>query len=223
MTLYEVRGVSHRYDLGRHGVQALCGVDLNVRKGEFMAISGPSGSGKTTLLSILGLLEPPREGTVRLDGAEVSGMSERERTRLRRERIGFIFQTFNLIPVLSAYENVEYFLLKRKVPGTEIRRRVLQTLEAVGVGAQADQRPNDMSGGQRQRVAIARALVRDADVILADEPTAALDQATGSAVMDLMKRLNRERGVTFVFSTHDPRILAAADRVVQLTDGRVIR
>ena len=223
MTLYEVRGVSHRYNLDRHGVQALCGVDLNVRKGEFMAISGPSGSGKTTLLNILGLLERPCEGTVRLDGAEVSGMSERERTRLRRERIGFIFQTFNLIPVLTAYENVEYFLLRRTVPGVEVQRRVLQALEAVGISAQADQRPNGMSGGQRQRVAIARALVRDADVILADEPTAALDQATGSAVMDLMRRLNHERGVTFVFSTHDPRILAAADRVVQLTDGRVIK
>jgi len=223
MTLYEVRGVSYRYNLDRHGVQALCGVDLNVRKGEFMAISGPSGSGKTTLLNILGLLERPCEGTVRLDGAEVSGMSERERTRLRRERIGFIFQTFNLIPVLTAYENVEYFLLRRTMPGVEVRRRVLQALEAVGISAQADQRPNGMSGGQRQRVAIARALVRDADVILADEPTAALDQATGLAVMDLMRRLNHERGVTFVFSTHDPRILAAADRVVQLTDGRVIK
>jgi putative ABC transport system ATP-binding protein len=223
MTLYEVRGVSYRYNLDRHGVQALCGVDLNVRKGEFMAISGPSGSGKTTLLNILGLLERPCEGTVRLDGAEVSGMSERERTRLRRERIGFIFQTFNLIPVLTAYENVEYFLLRRTLPGVEVRRRVLQALEAVGISAQADQRPNGMSGGQRQRVAIARALVRDADVILADEPTAALDQATGSAVMDLMRRLNHERGVTFVFSTHDPRILAAADRVVQLTDGTVIK
>jgi len=222
MTLYEVRGVSYRYNLDRHGVQALCGVDLNVRKGEFMAISGPSGSGKTTLLNILGLLERPCEGTVRLDGAEVSGMSERERTRLRRERIGFIFQTFNLIPVLTAYENVEYFLLRRTMPGVEVRRRVLLALEAVGISAQADQRPNGMSGGQRQRVAIARALVRDADVILADEPTAALDQATGLAVMDLMRRLNHERGVTFVFSTHDPRILAAADRVVQLTDGRVI-
>ena len=223
MTLYEVRGVSYRYNLDRHGVQALCGVDLNVRKGEFMAISGPSGSGKTTLLNILGLLERPCEGTVRLDGAEVSGMSERERTRLRRERIGFIFQTFNLIPVLTAYENVEYFLLRRTMPGVEVRRRVLQALEAVGISAQADQRPNGMSGGQRQRVAIARALVRDADVILADEPTAALDQATGLAVMDLMRRLNHERAVTFVFSTHDPRILAAADRVVQLTDGRVIK
>ena len=223
MTLYEVRGVSYRYNLDRHGVQALCGVDLNVRKGEFMAISGPSGSGKTTLLNILGLLERPCEGTVRLDGAEVSGMTERERTRLRRERIGFIFQTFNLIPVLTAYENVEYFLLRRTMPGVEVRRRVLLALEAVGISAQADQRPNGMSGGQRQRVAIARALVRDADVILADEPTAALDQATGLAVMDLMRRLNHERGVTFVFSTHDPRILAAADRVVQLTDGRVIK
>ena len=223
MTLYEVRGVSYRYNLNRHGVQALCGVDLNVRKGEFMAISGPSGSGKTTLLNILGLLERPCEGTVRLDGAEVSGMSERERTRLRRERIGFIFQAFNLIPVLTAYENVEYFLLRRTMPGVEVRRRVLQALEAVGISAQADQRPNGMSGGQRQRVAIARALVRDADVILADEPTAALDQATGLAVMDLMRRLNHERAVTFVFSTHDPRILAAADRVVQLTDGRVIK
>jgi len=222
MTLYEVRGVSHRYTLGRHGVQALCGVDLDVRKGEFMAISGPSGSGKTTLLNILGLLEPPCEGTIRFDGNEVSGMTERERTRVRRERIGFIFQNFNLIPVLSAYENIEYVLVKRKVPGVEVRRRVLHALAAVGISAQADQRPNGMSGGQRQRVAIARALVRDADVILADEPTAALDQATGSAVMDLMKRLNHERGVTFVFSTHDPRILAAADRVVRLTDGRVI-
>jgi putative ABC transport system ATP-binding protein len=223
MTLYEVRGVSYRYESNGHGIQALCGIDLDVRKGEFMAISGPSGSGKTTLLNILGLLQPPSEGTVRFDQTDVSAISERERTRLRRERIGFIFQTFNLIPVLSAYENVEYFLLKRKVAGTEVHRRVLHALEAVGIRPQADQRPNNMSGGQRQRVAIARALVRDADVILADEPTAALDHATGSAVMDLMKRLNCERGVTFVFSTHDPRILAAADRVVQLTDGRVIR
>jgi putative ABC transport system ATP-binding protein len=222
MTLYEVRGVSYRYNHDRHGVQALAGVDLDVRKGEFMAISGPSGSGKTTLLNILGFLERPCEGTVRFDGAEASQLGERERTQLRRDRIGFIFQTFNLIPVLTAYENVEYFLMKRKVPGAEARQRVLQALEAVGITAQADQRPNSMSGGQRQRVAIARALVRDADVMLADEPTAALDHATGLAVMDLMKRLNRERGVTFVFSTHDPRILAAADRVIQLTDGRVI-
>ena len=222
MPLYEVRDVSHRYQLDRHWVQALCGVDLDVRKGEFMAIAGPSGSGKTTLLNILGLLHSPDSGTVRFDGTDVSRLSERERTLLRRERLGYIFQTFNLIPVLTAYENVEYFLLKRRLSGTEVRQRVTQALDVVGITAQADQRPNGMSGGQRQRVAIARALVRDADVVFADEPTAALDQATGLAVMDLMKRLNRERGVTFVFSTHDPRILAAADRVVHLTDGRVI-
>jgi len=222
MAFYEVRNVSHRYSLGRHSLQALHRVDLDIRKGEFMAIAGPSGSGKTTLLNILGLLHAPEEGAICFEGANVSCLSERKRTRLRRERIGFIFQTFNLIPVLTAYENVEYFLLKGSVPRAEARRRVLQALEAVGIAAQADQRPNSLSGGQRQRVAIARALVRDADVVLADEPTAALDQTTGRAVMDLMKRLNRERGVTFVFSTHDPRILAAADRVVQLTDGRVV-
>ncbi len=222
MTLYELRSVSHRYNLDGQRVQALHGIDLVVRKGEFMAIAGPSGSGKTTLLNVLGLLEPPCEGTVLFDGADVSRVSERERTLLRRERLGFIFQTFNLIPVLSAYENVEYFLLKRHVSQAEARQRVRESLEAVGISAQSDQRPNHMSGGQRQRVAIARALVRDAEVMLADEPTAALDQTTGQGVMDLMKRLNRERGVTFVFSTHDPRILSVADRVIQLRDGRVI-
>jgi putative ABC transport system ATP-binding protein len=222
MTLYELRSVSHRYNLDGQRVQALHGIDLVVRKGEFMAIAGPSGSGKTTLLNVLGLLEPPCEGTVLFDGADVSRVSERERTLLRRERLGFIFQTFNLIPVLSAYENVEYFLLKRHVSQAEARQRVRESLDAVGISAQSDQRPNHMSGGQRQRVAIARALVRDAEVMLADEPTAALDQTTGQGVMDLMKRLNRERGVTFVFSTHDPRILSVADRVIQLRDGRVI-
>ncbi len=223
MTLYELNGVSHHYNLDRHRVQALCGVDLSVQMGEFMAISGPSGSGKTTLLNIMGLLESPSEGNVRFAGTDTSRLSERERTRLRRKRIGFIFQTFNLIPVLTAYENVEYFLINRAVPAGETRQRVLQALAAVSMVGHADHRPSRMSGGQRQRVAIARALVRDADVILADEPTAALDQATGREVMDVMKQLNRERGVTFVFSTHDSRILEAADRVVQLTDGRVIQ
>jgi len=223
VTLYEVQGVSHRYALGRHSVDALRGVDLEVAAGEFLAIAGPSGSGKTTLLNILGMLERPSEGTVRLDGANVSTLSELQRTRLRRERIGFVFQAFHLIPVLTAFENVEYFLLKRNLRAEEARRRVLAVLEAVGIVGAAGQRPNEMSGGQRQRVAIARAMVRDPDVVLADEPTAALDGATGLAVVSLMKRLNRERGVTFVFATHDPRILAAADRVVQIEDGRVMR
>jgi putative ABC transport system ATP-binding protein len=223
MTLFEIRNVSHRYSLGRHRLQALSGVDLDVRRGEFLAIAGPSGSGKTTLLNILGLLHPPEEGTVCFNGANVAHLNERERTRLRREHIGFIFQSFNLIPVLTAYENVEYFLLNGTAPRAQTRRRVFETLDAVGMSAHAGRRPNSLSGGQRQRVAIARTLVRDTEAVLADEPTASLDQTTGLAVMDLMKRLNQERGVTFIFSTHDPRILAAADRVVCLSDGRVIR
>ena len=223
MNVYELSGVSHRYKLNGQFAQALCEVDLKISQGEFLAIAGPSGSGKTTLLNILGLLDAPSEGGLRFDEDEVSTLSERERTRLRRERIGFIFQTFNLIPVLSAYENVEYFISRNGASGTEVRRTVLDALSAVGIAAQADQRPNAMSGGQRQRAAIARALVREPDVVLADEPTASLDRASGSAVIDLMKRLNRERGVTFIFSSHDPNILKAADTVVQLVDGRIVR
>ena len=222
MSLYEIRKVSHHYSLGRHRLQALSGVDLDVRRGEFLAIAGPSGSGKTTLLNILGLLHSPDEGTVRFNAVNVAHLTERERTRLRREHIGFIFQTFNLIPVLTAYENVEYFLLNGTASRAKTHQRVFATLDAVGMSAQAGQRPNSLSGGQCQRVAIARALVRNTEVVLADEPTASLDQITGLAVMDLMKRLNQERGVTFIFSTHDPCILAAADRVLQLRDGRVM-
>ena len=221
MSLYEVRAVSYRYAGNGQPVSALVDVDLDVRTGEFLAIAGPSGSGKTTLLNLLGLLHGADTGTIRFDGMDVSTLSERQRTRLRRERIAFIFQSLNLIPVLTAYENVEYVLLTRPLPSAERRRRTLEALAAVGITEQAGQRPQRMSGGQQQRVAIARALVRDVGVVLADEPTAALDQTTGHAVMDLLKRLNRDRGITFIFSTHDPRILAAADRVVHLTDGRI--
>jgi len=221
MSLYEVRAVSYRYSGNGHAVPALADVDLDVHAGEFLAIAGPSGSGKTTLLNLLGLLHAADAGTIRLDGRDVSTLVERERTRLRRERIAFVFQSFNLIPVLTAYENVEYVLLTRPLPSAERRRRTLAALAAVGIVDQAGRRPQRMSGGQQQRVAIARALVRDVGVVLADEPTAALDRTTGRAVMDLLKRLNRDRGIAFVFSTHDPRILAAADRVVHLADGRI--
>jgi putative ABC transport system ATP-binding protein len=221
MSLYEVRAIAYRYAGNGQPVSALVDVDLDVRAGEFLAIAGPSGSGKTTLLNLLGLLHGADTGTIRFDGMDVSALSERQRTRLRRERIAFVFQSFNLIPVLTAYENVECVLLTRPFPAAERRRRTLEALAAVGIAAQAGQRPQRMSGGQQQRVAIARALVRDVDVVLADEPTAALDQATGRAVMDLLKRLNRDRGITFLFSTHDPRVLTAADRVVHLTDGRI--
>jgi putative ABC transport system ATP-binding protein len=222
MRLYEARSISYRYAGNGQTVSALADVDLDVRGGEFLAIAGPSGSGKTTLLNLLGLLHAADTGTIRFDGMDVSTLSERQRTRLRRERIAFIFQSFNLIPVLTAYENVEYVLLTRPLPSAERRRRTLEALAAVGITEQAGQRPQCMSGGQQQRVAIARALVRDVGVVLADEPTAALDQTTGRAVMDLLKRLNRDRGITFIFSTHDPRVLAAADRVVHLTDGRIM-
>jgi putative ABC transport system ATP-binding protein len=221
MSLYEVRAVSYRYSGNGHAVPALADVDLDVHAGEFLAIAGPSGSGKTTLLNLLGLLHAADAGTIRLDGRDVSTLVERERTRLRRERIAFVFQSFNLIPVLTAYENVEYVLLTRPLPSAERRRRTLAALAAVGIVDLAGRRPQRMSGGQQQRVAIARALVRDVGVVLADEPTAALDRTTGRAVMDLLKRLNRDRGIAFVFSTHDPRILAAADRVVHLADGRI--
>lgn len=219
--LYQVRNVCYRYERNGHRVQALCGVDLDVTPGEFVAIAGPSGSGKTTLLNILGLLDRPEKGMVRFEGTDISGLGERERTLLRRERIGFVFQSLNLIPVLTAQENVEYFLLKGKLPAAEVRRRVADALEAVGLTANASHRVNALSGGECQRVAIARALVRSVDVVLGDEPTAALDHATGRAVMQLMRRLNAERGVTFIFSSHDPIILACADRVVPLADGRV--
>ena len=221
MALYELRGVSHRYTMGRQIVQALDRVDLEVSRGEFIALAGPSGSGKTTLLNLLGLVDTPVAGSIRFEGTAVAELDEKARTRIRRERIGYIFQTFNLIPVLTASENVEYFLLKRGVSAREARRRVSDALETVGIAEQARRRPNEMSAGQRQRVAIARALVRDADVVLADEPTVALDHATGLGLIDLMKRLNREKGTSVVFSTHDPRVLAAAERVVWLEDGRV--
>jgi len=221
MSLYEVRAVSYRYGANGQTVSALADVDLDVQAGEFLAIAGPSGSGKTTLLNLLGLLHAADTGTIRLDGRDVSRLRECERTRLRRERIAFVFQSLNLIPVLTAYENVEYVLLTRPFPSAERRRRTLAALAAVGIADQAGRRPQRMSGGQQQRVAVARALVRDVGVILADEPTAALDQTTGRSVMDLLKRLNRDRGITFIFSTHDPRILAAADRVVHLADGRI--
>jgi putative ABC transport system ATP-binding protein len=221
MSLYEVRAVSYHYGGNGQAVSALADVDLDVDAGEFLAIAGPSGSGKTTLLNLLGLLHTPDAGTIRLDGRDASTLGERERTRLRRERIAFIFQSLNLIPVLTAYENVEYVLLARSLPRAERCRRTLDALAAVGIADQADRRPQRMSGGQQQRVAIARALVRDVSVVLADEPTAALDQPTGCAVIHLLKRLNRDRGITFIFSSHDPRILAAADRVVHLADGRI--
>jgi putative ABC transport system ATP-binding protein len=215
-----VKDLTKTYRLGMQTVTALAEVSLTVHAGEFMAVAGPSGSGKTTLLNLIGCLDTPTSGEIAIDGEPVGRLSATRRADLRARKLGFIFQTFNLIPVLTAWENVEYPLLIHR-RGGELGPRVQRALEQVGLGERARHRPPELSGGQQQRVAIARALVTEPALVLADEPTANLDSATGREIVDLMRRLNRERGTTFVFSTHDPRIMAAADRVVQISDGRV--
>jgi putative ABC transport system ATP-binding protein len=219
MSLVAAKDVTKTYRLGTQTVVALAGVSLAVEAGEFMAVAGPSGSGKTTLLNLIGCLDTPTSGEIEVDGERMTGLSAGRRADLRARKLGFIFQTFNLIPVLTAWENVEYPLLltKRRTDGT----RVQTALEQVGLGDRARHRPNELSGGQQQRVAIARALVTDPALVLADEPTANLDSKTGHEIIELMRRLNRERRTTFVFSTHDPRIMNAADRVVEIRDGRL--
>jgi putative ABC transport system ATP-binding protein len=215
-----VKDVSKTYDLGKVTVTALGGVSLIVEPGEFLAIAGPSGSGKTTLLNLIGCLDTPTSGEIEIDGESVGRLGSGKRADLRARKIGFIFQTFNLIPVLTAYENVEYPLLLQK-RGDNARSKVEAALAQVGLADRARHRPAELSGGQQQRVAVARALVTDPALVLADEPTANLDSKTGQEIIELMHRLNRERGTTFIFSTHDPRIMKAADRVVEITDGRL--
>jgi putative ABC transport system ATP-binding protein len=216
-----VEHVSKAYRLGKVGVTALDDVSFTVTTGEFVAIAGPSGSGKTTLLNLIGCLDTPSSGAIRIDGEAVSALSAGARADLRARKLGFVFQTFNLIPVLTAWENVEYPLLIHPRGGGDRRARVSAALEQVGLRDRARHRPPELSGGQQQRVAIARALVGEPALVLADEPTANLDSATGRDIVELMRRLNRERDVTFVFSTHDPRIMSAADRVLEISDGRL--
>jgi putative ABC transport system ATP-binding protein len=215
-----VMDVTKTYRLGALSVTALAGVSLQVAPGEFLALAGPSGSGKTTLLNLIGCLDTPTAGEIAIDGEPVTSWSAGRRADLRASKLGFVFQTFNLIPVLTAWENVEYPLLIRRRRG-DVATRVSRALEQVGLADRARHRPAELSGGQQQRVAIARALVGEPSLVLADEPTANLDSATGHEIIELMRRLNRERGTTFVFSTHDPRIMKAADRVLEMTDGRL--
>ncbi len=222
MPVVEIQQVTKDYvEGGRVLTQALRGVDLAVEKGEFMAIAGPSGSGKTTLLNLIGALDTATSGVVKVDGRALQGLSAAALADLRRDRIGYVFQAYNLIPVLTAAENAEYVLELQRVPASERRRRVAGLFEALGLSGLLDTRPPKMSGGQQQRVAVARAIAAQPAVVLADEPTANLDQATGRALVELMRRLNREQGVTFIFSTHDPMVLEQADRVVRLVDGRI--
>ncbi len=217
--IIRVADVRKEYALGKMNVQALKGVSIEINKGEFLAISGPSGSGKTTLLNIIGCIERASSGDVTIDGVRIDGQSDNALSDIRLNKIGFIFQQFNLIPVLTAYENVEYPLLERKMDAASRRARVTQALADVGLDTHAHHRPLELSGGQRQRVAIARAMAGEPLIILADEPTANLDKKTGADVLDLMQTLNRTRGATFVFSTHDPNVIARASRVINLSDG----
>jgi putative ABC transport system ATP-binding protein len=216
------RGVTRTFQLGDVAVRALRGVDFDLERGEFAAVAGPSGSGKTTLFNLIGGLDEPSDGAVFVDGKPLSGMSRKTLSRLRLDKIGFVFQAYNLIPVLTAYENVEYPLILKKVPAAERKQRVEALLDAVGLKEMMHRRPAQMSGGQQQRIAIARSLVCDPVVVLADEPTANVDSETGADLLDLMRRLNREKGITFLFSTHDPAVMKAARRLVRLKDGRIV-
>lgn len=222
MSLVRVEGVSKEYQLGEQKVVALHDITLSIEEGVFLAIAGPSGSGKTTLLNIIGCIDTPTTGKVFIDDVEVTGRSANELADLRAHTTGFIFQSFNLFPVLSAAENVEYPLLNLPEIGREERRqRVRKFLAVVGLERFADHKPNQLSGGQRQRVAIARALAIKPRIVLADEPTANLDRKTGNSILSLMKDINRHYGTTFIFSTHDRRIMAMADRLIRIEDGQV--
>ncbi|MCF7929386.1 MAG: ABC transporter ATP-binding protein [Spirochaetales bacterium] len=211
------------YELGKTEVPAVKGVDLTIKKGDFATIAGPSGSGKTTLLNLIGCIDTATSGTVEVAGNETSSLSDREATRLRHAVLGFIFQSFNLLPVLDVYENIEFpLLLGKDVPPKAERREYTNYLiEEVGLSEFRKHRPGELSGGQRQRVAIARALVTRPSIVLADEPTANLDSQTGTSIIELMKKINQELETTFIFSTHDPSIVEIADHVVRLHDGKV--
>ncbi len=219
--IVELEGVHKQYRQGEVDVKALRGLDLRVEPGEFLALTGPSGSGKTTALNLIGALDAPTEGTVKVDGRDLGSLSRAQRSRLRRDRIGFVFQAYNLIPVLTAYENAELVLRLQGTATEQRRKRVMDLLQEVGLGGMEDRRPDQLSGGQQQRVAIARAIASDPAVTLADEPTANVDSATADTLLELMEALNRDRGVTFIFSTHDPRVMERARRIIRLVDGRV--
>ncbi len=217
------RGVTKVFGAGDLAVHALRGVDLDILPGDFATLAGPSGSGKTTLLNMIGALDVPTGGEVTVAGRPLSALSPAALSELRLGKIGFVFQAFNLIPVLSAAENIEFVLELQGVGRAERRRRALDALADVGLADLAERRPGAMSGGQQQRVAVARALVSRPDIVLADEPTANLDSRTTEGLVELMRRLNRERGTTFVIGTHDPRVMAHSLRRIEMEDGRIIR
>ncbi|MBI4822236.1 MAG: ABC transporter ATP-binding protein [Deltaproteobacteria bacterium] len=221
--IVELNSVVKDYPLGNLVVRALKGVDLAIEQGEFTTIAGPSGSGKTTLLNLIGCVDVPTSGVVRVDGEETALLNDSALTVLRLHHLGFIFQSFNLIQVLNLFQNVEFpLLLQGKMSKVERERRVHEIVDKVGLTPQLKQRPNELSGGQRQRVAIARALVTKPKIVLADEPTANLDSETGKSIIDLMKDLNKSDQTTFIFSTHDQNVMDRADRIVRIADGVIV-
>ncbi len=220
--ILKLEGIRKSYTKAQRSVEALRGIDLSIQKAEFLAIVGPSGSGKTTLLNIVGCLDLPTSGSVLYDGRELGGMTEKELSIYRKENISFIFQSYNLIPVLTVLENVELpMVIERRFSRGEMRSNALEIINAVGLGDMADRYPRELSGGQEQRVAIARALVKNPIVVLADEPTANLDSRTAEEIMSLMETMNRDRRTTFIFSTHDAMVQKHARRVIVLHDGLV--
>lgn len=221
MAIIALQDVSRVYPQGKLEVRAVDRLNLSIGAGEFTVLSGPSGSGKTTLLNLIGLLDAPSSGQVLFEGQDIGQLSRTRRAALRRDRIGFIFQAYNLIPVLSAYENAEMVMALQGVSPSERRDRVMRLLADVGLEGMAHRRPDELSGGQQQRVAIARAIASEPALVLADEPTANIDSENAQAILDLMERLNDERNITFVFSTHDPRVMERARRLVKLRDGRL--
>jgi len=223
MAIVELKDVKKIYPLGKVSVEAVKGVSLSIEKGDFVSIAGPSGSGKTTILNMVGCIDTPTEGSVVINEQPTSGLTDKEITRLRHQVIGFIFQSFNLIPVLNVFENIEFPLLlgKEKISKQEKQEWINYLIEKVGLSDWKTHRPNELSGGQRQRVAIARALATKPDIVLADEPTANLDSETGEAIINLMKEINKQQHTTFIFSTHDPDIVSIADHIIRLHDGYV--
>lgn len=223
MCRIKVESVTKEYPLGKTTVHALRGVDLTVQTGDFMSLVGASGSGKTTLLNIIGCVDNATSGSLTIGGEQINGMKDKKLTDLRLYKIGFIFQTFNLIPVLNIRENVEFpLLLMKKLSKSEINKRTEKLIDEVGIKEFIKHRPSELSGGQRQRVAIARALVTNPEIVLADEPTANLDSETGNIILELMKELNKKENTTFIFSTHDPDVIKYASKVVRIKDGLII-
>lgn len=224
MALLELQGITKIYDQGKIEVPALRGIDLTVETGEFTTVFGPSGSGKTTLLNMIGCLDKPTAGRIAFNSQDLGELEKKGLAMVRRNNIGFVFQSYNLIPVLTAYENVEFAIrLVNKYHKKEVRERVLRILDAVGLAGLEDRKPNELSGGQKQRVAIARALVKEPKLILADEPSANLDSKTSEEVLQVMLKMNQELGTTFIFSTHDPRVMEYARRLIEIRDGQIAK